>query len=151
MTERMNEAIRARWLAALRSGDYAQGRELLARRASPDGAWTFCCLGVLCELAVTDGVVGCSEVDEAAAYDGAEDEEYLEPNRRYYGGYDTVLPPAVVRWAGLPSDNPVVDGVDLASRNDGREYATVDDGARALPAVAPQSFDEVARLVEEHL
>jgi len=39
----MNRIIRDRWIAALRSGEYQQGRELLRTK---DG--TFCCLGVLC-------------------------------------------------------------------------------------------------------
>jgi hypothetical protein len=37
------------WIAALRSGEYPQGRSVLRR----DGPWQdkFCCLGVLCEIA----------------------------------------------------------------------------------------------------
>ena len=42
----MDATLKARWIAALRSGEYRQGRRLL--RAS-DGS--YCCLGVLCEVA----------------------------------------------------------------------------------------------------
>ena len=38
------QEIRERWVAALRSGDYAQGHNWLK---SDDG---YCCLGVLCEV-----------------------------------------------------------------------------------------------------
>jgi hypothetical protein len=41
----MNEPLKARWLEALRSGRYKQGRGLL--RSSKD---KYCCLGVLCNI-----------------------------------------------------------------------------------------------------
>ena len=40
----MNKALKAKWIAALRSGDYKQGQNFLA---ADD---TFCCLGVLCDV-----------------------------------------------------------------------------------------------------
>lgn len=42
-----------KWVEALRSGDYKQGREFLKRRgesSDPPGDWEYCCLGVLCEI-----------------------------------------------------------------------------------------------------
>lgn len=42
---RMNPEIKARWVAALRSGEYAQGAGEL--RSYND---KFCCLGVLCDI-----------------------------------------------------------------------------------------------------
>jgi hypothetical protein len=42
---RMNPEWKAKWVAALRSGEYKQGRHFL--RKIDD---TFCCLGVLCDL-----------------------------------------------------------------------------------------------------
>ncbi len=41
----MNPEIKAKWVAALRSGQYQQGAEYLEN----DGR--YCCLGVLCEVA----------------------------------------------------------------------------------------------------
>lgn len=41
----MNPEIKAKWLAALRSGEYKQGRGYLQ-----NGKGEFCCLGVLCDL-----------------------------------------------------------------------------------------------------
>jgi len=40
----MDAKLKADWVAALRSGDYQQGRDCLLS----DGA--FCCLGVLCDV-----------------------------------------------------------------------------------------------------
>lgn len=44
----MDAELKARWIAALRSGDYAQGKGKLGRREF--GAHEYCCLGVLCDL-----------------------------------------------------------------------------------------------------
>jgi len=49
----MKKEIADQWLAALRSGQYTQGRGAL--RDCKDGQEAFCCLGVLCELAVLEG------------------------------------------------------------------------------------------------
>lgn len=89
----MNRDIAQRWVDALRSGDYEQGKERLARKGA-DGKTKFCCLGVLCEIALADGIV------ERKSYDGDEDTYY-----RTVGDADdescTSLPLAVREWAGL--------------------------------------------------
>lgn len=49
----MSPELKAKWVAALRSGEYKQGREVLRNGDQ------FCCLGVLCDiigLEVLDGV-----------------------------------------------------------------------------------------------
>lgn len=46
----MNEEIRTKWVAALRSGQYKQGR--LALRSQSN---CFCCLGVLCDIVQPEG------------------------------------------------------------------------------------------------
>lgn len=57
------------WVKALRSGEYTQGRSYLRR------ADNFCCLGVLCDLAVEAGVIPAPEKTSSGssacyAYDG---------------------------------------------------------------------------------
>lgn len=42
----MKKVLKKKWIEALRSGDYEQGKFLLR---SPEGA--YCCLGVLCNVA----------------------------------------------------------------------------------------------------
>jgi hypothetical protein len=74
----MNPEIRARWVAALRSGEYRQGDGHLRMGDR------LCCLGVLCELAVEDGVVNGVQLS-----DGLWE----------YNGSAGWLPPAVVDWA----------------------------------------------------
>lgn len=42
--------LKAKWVKALRSGEYKQGHGSLCRRAD-DGSYSFCCLGVLEDVA----------------------------------------------------------------------------------------------------
>lgn len=46
----MKKQLKSKWLAALRSGKYAQGRGKL-KWVSDRGRVEYCCLGVLCEVA----------------------------------------------------------------------------------------------------
>ncbi len=81
----MNQEIKDRWIAALRSGDYKQGFHTLRREGLKGD--TFCCLGVLCEIAVADGAVEATR-------------------QKYgwnYGANSCILPAEVLEWAELES------------------------------------------------
>lgn len=77
----------------LRSGKYKQGQSALRLKAPEADA--FCCLGVMCEIAVEEGVV------ERGPFD-PDDRSY------WYGGVEEgnniYLPDKVVDWAGIVSD-----------------------------------------------
>ena len=74
-------------MAHLRSGEIPRGR---SRLGTPDGKR--CGLGVLCDMAVEDGIIAPPEA--------------LADNGRY--SYDdTVLPESVVSWAGMQSNSGV--------------------------------------------
>lgn len=95
--------VRKDWVAALRSGEYKQGKGLL-RRPGKTGD-KFCCLGVLCEMAVKAGVIPAAKYMEAATIVG---------DRYGYGGGktgpSTELPPKKVRdWAGITTENGTFD------------------------------------------
>jgi hypothetical protein len=79
----MDPAIRGRWTAALRSGETPQARGKLR-----DGEGR-CCFGVLCDLAVEDGVIGMRQAGDTWLYD--ERERYISPR--------------VQEWAGLTEFN----------------------------------------------
>jgi len=132
----LNEDIKRRWVEALRSGQYRQTREQLVDHNNTLGP-RYCCLGVLCEIAVADGVV---------RYDERDNTYVSEENPSDYN--DTALPWAVARWAGLPledeygnfpSEVPVwIEGAQticLTTLNDGRDY----------------NFDQIADVIEEKL
>lgn len=49
----MKQELKTRWIAALRGGEYQQGKGRLRREESMGDS--FCCLGVLCDLVSKDG------------------------------------------------------------------------------------------------
>jgi len=101
-TGKMNPEIKQLWVDALRSGDYNQTTGVLH-----DG-FGYCCLGVLCDLAVKAGVV--SEVDPNGI-----------AHRAVYDGADLILPNTVREWAGLESSEPGLPNGDLLTElNDER-------------------------------
>lgn len=124
----MKQAIREKWVAALRSGDYEQGKKSL-RQECHDGVisgHTYCCLGVLVDLAIRDGVGVSWEWDAVDS-----DTE----------GFS--FPPAWVweDYAGMKRNNP--DGITM---QDGGSDNTLsgwnDDG---------KTFLEIATAIEEQL
>jgi hypothetical protein len=92
----MKPEIKAQWLAALRSGDYQQGRSLLHYEDRCEDQ--FCCLGVLCDLYAKDT--------------GNTWERHGSVCTMH--GLDGMLPPQVQVWAGLEYADPM----GLAGRND---------------------------------
>lgn len=126
----MSPEIKGKWVQALRSGDYRQGKGRL--RVGE----TYCCLGVLCELAVQDGVVSrnlCQPLGDVYLY--------------YYTGKgslpiqrESLLPFEVQEWARLDTINPRVRlewGTDLTP------LASIND--------AGFTFEVIADLIEKQL
>ena len=105
----MKPDVKQAWLTALRSGDYQQGQGYLRQGDQ------YCCLGVLCDL-----------------YGKAVGPEWEESGEGYYMlNRDSVLPPKVQEWAGIPGrPNPLC----LTSLND--------NGT---------TFKELANIIEEKL
>jgi hypothetical protein len=50
MNTPMDPELKAKWVAALRSGEYLQGKGVL-KKVNKDDEIRYCCLGVLCEVA----------------------------------------------------------------------------------------------------
>ncbi len=96
----MNLDIKAQWVAALRSGEYSQGRKILAN-LGPNGETSYCCLGVLCEIAAKNNIVTKTQDDENLWYD--QDVVYL--------------PKAVIKWADVPYNGNFPAG-DVSKMND---------------------------------
>jgi hypothetical protein len=131
----MRSEVRDAWVAALRSGEFRQGRSVL--RWDDDSGASFCCLGVLCELAVRAGVVSAEKRFNPSPNDPRDSgvhTRYFSPDNPVEGN-GAALPKSVQAWAGLDSSNPDLGGTDAMYLN---------DGVRA-------SFAEIADLIERHL
>jgi hypothetical protein len=131
---KMNPEVKALWLKALRSGEYAQSTGALCNlknvgTESRDeyAVKGYCCLGVLTDLAVKAGVV---EWERERSGDGLPVQGVREINTVV----TALTPQKVVDWAGLEWANPMVRGQSLASMND--------QGKR---------FEEIADVIEEAL
>lgn len=126
----MNPDIKTRWLEALRSGEYPQTQGALNRPIrdgeKPAG---LCCLGVLCELAVEDGIVRRVPYSDYMLAYIAEGAEYVS---------NAILPREVVDWAGLDT----AYGLELDPEED-VTLTTLNDGGN--------TFAEIADVIEEHL
>lgn len=123
----MNPEIKKRWVEALRSGKYQQGRQFLAEAEEEEGIVKYCCLGVLCE------VMGI--------------ERSLQDSRYYvYGGGPSggrscyYLPAEAVEQAGFTEQNPEVL-VEISGRRDG--LANLNDQGL--------SFNKIADIIEKQL
>jgi hypothetical protein len=122
----MNPEFKRKWVEALRSGRYKQGRGVL--RSSDD---EFCCLGVACDLfgeeewspGVACDLFGKGEWSPRPVLDC-----YMYEHK---GVKNAVLP--------VPS---VLDKVGLSSRTAGYLAVMNDNGA---------TFPEIADYIEEHL
>lgn len=102
----MNLEVKEKWIAALRSGDYQRGEGFLRRDES------YCCLGVLCDLAVKDGVI-------------LEPKLGVDKFTYYYAGIYTHLPQAVIAWAG---EDVMYKQYKLSTMNDdGASFAEIAD------------------------
>lgn len=84
----MNKEIKQRWVEALRSGKYKQGKAALRRKDR------FCCLGVLCDITQTKKCQWKPKNRILGAYT--------------IGGQTEVLPKAVVSRCRLAGENPSV-------------------------------------------
>lgn len=97
----MNAEIKAKWIEALRSGNYKQGQNKL--RDTRDN--TFCCLGVLCDLYTKENNAmwqinsGCNT-------------RYMLFNE------DAGLPEPIQKWSGINSGLGSYGDRSLASDND---------------------------------
>ena len=117
----MNKEVKEKWLAALRSGEYKQGRGKLCSLDKE-----YCCLGVLTDLYAKEHN---QEWEKSPDLDSAFSFDFFK----------MFTPEKVVRWAGLERQNPIIEGIGLSAYNDG-DYE-----------LDPHSFEEIANLIEEHL
>lgn len=127
----MNPEIKEKWIAALRSGDYKQGKSYLAKKGV-DGVIRYCCLGVLCEIAVKEGIAQrFHENSSFIAYGISE---------RYQD--ETYLTKEIAAWAGIRYNGQLHEG-DVEKSTPTNNLAVAND--------AELSFEHIAKMIEENL
>jgi len=116
---KMNEVIKAEWVALLREGGLKQTDGELYNTVTD----SYCCLGVLCEIAVGHGIS-------------------LKKDSMYKTKYkkdcnDLVLPEGISEWAGLKGDN------DPKAKHYKRSLAGLNDNGK--------TFSQIADIIEKGL
>ena len=148
----MKKRVLTKWLKALRSGKYKQGRGTLCQ-TDKNGNESFCCLGVLCDLYQKEqkrnkkrGLHVETISDESSTFG------ILVPKPASIYSYDDcdgTLPNKVIKWAGLREYNS--DGEFLYD-GEGKtpvELINLNDGNSDLK-VKRHSFAKIADIIEKH-
>lgn len=147
---KMSKADKQEWIAALRSGEYKQGRGFLARKGLSESSMSFCCLGVLCELNSEKGEV-LKETRAAEIFE-----------RNYYHGDSSYLPIPLTNKYKSSREGFSIHFYALSREQQERltKYYTEEvDEADSIPksfSIAQLndrgfSFLEIADLIEKHV
>lgn len=118
----MNKGIKKKWVKALRSGNYEQGKELLRTLDNK-----YCCLGVLCDLYTQEDVGKSNNWKETA-------------NGFTINQESQVLPDPVREWSEIWHEDPILD-----TKTKGKSVITY------LNDEVNYSFKQLANLIEEQL
>ena len=132
----MKKTVATKWIKALRSGKYKQGRRLL--RTTDD---KFCCLGVLCDVMK----IPCWEYPKINADDQSLVYHFGEKadSKKTYAG---LLPPMAINKAGMKSE----DGTFCSEEE--RNTFKKKYGAVTLVGMndSGKTFEEIANVIEEN-
>lgn len=117
----MNSEVKNKWIAALRSGNYSQTRQVLR------DCQGYCCLGVLTDLYLQE------------KGEKWEEEMIGEDSYYYFDCTEENITAPVIKWAGLDSCDP-----DVVYNEDLSTLTTLNDEERL-------DFNQIADVIEEQL
>lgn len=125
---KMNADVKAKWIDRLNELD---GKDMQAHGGLKDPQGKMCCLGVLCEIAVEEGVISEPRLGGIGyVYDDAD---------------SAFLPVNVMHWAGLREINPTIDRVPLTKPTD--EYRTA--STLSFMNDRGENFGRIAAVINE--
>lgn len=132
----MNPEIKAKWVAALRSGDYQQGYGQLREMPDPvTGKRGHCCLGVLCDVLdgvyIETGVVDFGSPDDTCIFNG--DDATIT---------GSAIPGGLWQAVGLERNDPAVD-IQAEDETSPWRLSQLNDSR--------YTFGEIATLIETQL
>lgn len=125
---KMNKKVKAKWVKALKSGEFKQGKNTLKNNGK------YCCLGVLCELYRKE--TGKGKWKRTTGGPASKIADFHLSDKDIGFG----LPAnGVCDWAGLKSKDPLLGKSTAANHNDGTQ------------GVKPKSFKQIAALINKYL
>lgn len=144
----MDKQIKQRWIDALRSGNYKQGKFWLRRGDKCESS--FCCLGVLCDIYNQDTGNNWSFPEDPEYIDDGEEPSACEA----FGflGEEKVLPTDVAEWAGFVVAS---DGYSIGDYFEGKVRIKacnlVDKTVHTLADLndSGKTFEDIAEVIEQ--
>lgn len=127
----MNREIADRWIARLRSGQDVQGAGCL--HSALDGAK--CCLGILTEIAVNDGVIEPGVRHRRSGFSA----RFYYANTTQNDIESAILPLDVLTWAGMNTATGILP-FDLTGRVDEASLSYLNDEGF--------TFDQIADIID---
>lgn len=141
----MRKSVKEKWVAALRSGEYKQATGVLKNK---EGG--YCCLGVLTDLAIKDGVVMEVKEPHDFPHEAEQNGEYYDEDLNYEDGYTfdgsyELTPDKVIDWAEFPDGeaDPTVRVEDELTPAANRTLSHLNDSGK--------TFNEIADYIEKSL
>ena len=136
----MNKEIKKLWVDALRGGEYKQGKLRLCNLSQD----TYCCLGVLCDLAVKNGIIKPGiRTQDSSCGTVLQFGELLSTE---------TLPNEVMLWADLKRSNPLLSiPEDQAFHELKSEYNSLTYEITELNDDYEYDFNTFADLIEAQL
>lgn len=135
---KMNPVVKDKWIERLESDEIPQTFGALQRvedlyegpnKDELDAPKGFCCLGVLCEIAVEEGIIPAPDLTPAG---------YREDFAVAYEGAVSYLPLVVAEWAGIDTNGKYFT-------NEGNKYWLAADNDSG------KTFPEIAQIIKENL
>jgi hypothetical protein len=139
----MNPEVKAKWVSALRSGKYQQGKHLLRPTENQ-----FCCLGVLCDIAQQEMKGVWEDSEEHAGYYFLYDNSWGDKSSE-----DSELPFQVMEWAELMNENPKVTMNERNIKENYKDIIYTDSkiSLAELNDTYGYNFNQLADIIEEQL
>ena len=141
----MRSDIAKRWAGELRSGKYAQGTDVLKSAvAAADSEIEYCCLGVLCEMAVKDRVIPPPVIQDRYR------SELGTPGRNTWAFCDgneevfSELPQKVLDWAEMLDSSGYLQ--DPLGTTAGESLSVMNDNGCTFTEIADTIEDNVDKL-----
>ncbi len=135
---KQQKTIVTKWAKALRSGEYKQGMRTLNKQDARSGQHLWCCLGVLCDLAVAEGVISPPTTVEYGAVLYGYGNKNVATRTKKVGFSTGLIPSDVVRWVGLQTADGTfhipTGNTSLAAANDsGMNFESIADLIESKP------------------
>lgn len=145
----MKQAVMKKWVKALESGRYKQGKHRLCS-ISKSGTKSFCCLGVLCDLYNREMKSKKKKglCVETIPGDAAETFELKMPDKVVvFNDNEGTLPDVVIKWAGFDTGNS--EGWIGGAENNGISLIDLNDGNSARK-IKKKSFKQISSFIKKN-